>query len=127
MLWHNFIQKFEPHLKDADEIEPFYFDLLLDATRRWEKQNPKRITCESYLKLLDFEGRLYPDKHCYICEQPIEEEVALMQAFKPAHPACIYSPALPTKKVLDLFATRKSTFMEDHEVDLLYSVIMKGF
>jgi recombinational DNA repair protein (RecF pathway) len=127
MLWHNFIQKFEPHLKDADEIEPFYFDLLLDAARRWEKQNPKRIVCESYLRMLSYEGRLYPDEHCYICEQRIEEEIALMQAFKPAHPACIYSPALPTKKVLDFFATQKTTFLEDSEVDVLFDTVMKGF
>jgi len=63
MLWHNFIQKFVPHLKDADEIDPFYFNLLLDA----------------------------------------EEDIALMQALKPAHPKCIYAPSLPTKKILDFF------------------------
>ena len=127
MLWHNFIQKFKPHLKDTDEIDRFYFDLLLDAAKRWERQNPKRIVCESYLQLLTFEGRLYPDEQCYICEGCIEEEIALMQAFKPAHPRCIYSPALPTKKVLDLFDTGKTTFLEDFEVDLLYDVVMKGF
>jgi len=127
MLWHNFIQKFEPHLKDTDEIDRFYFDLLLDAAKRWERQNPKRIVCESYLRMLVFEGRLYPDEHCYICEGRIEEEIALMQAFKPAHPGCIYTPALPTKKVLDLFDTGKTTFLEDFEVDMLYDVVMKGF
>jgi len=127
MLWHNFIQKFEPHLKDADEVDPFYFDLLLDAAKKWGRQNPKRIICESYIKMLDFEGRLYPDEHCYICEGRIEEEIALMQAFKPAHPHCIYSPALPTKKILDLFETGKCTFLEDFEVALLYEIVMKGF
>jgi len=127
MIWHNFIQKFEPHLKDADEIDPFYFNLLLDAARRWEKQNPKRIVCESYIKMLTYEGRLYPDEYCYICEQHIDEEIALMQAFKPAHPSCIYSPALPTKKVFDFFKSKKTTFFEDYEVNLLFDVVMKGF
>ena len=127
MLWHNFIQKFEPHLKDADELDPFYFDLLLEAAKRWEKQNPKRIICESYLHILKYEGRLYPDEHCYICEQRIEEEIALMQAFKPAHPACIYAAALPTKKIFDFFESGKSTFLEDHEVDVLFEIVMKGF
>ena len=127
MLWHNFIQKFEPHLKDADELDAFYFDLLLDAAKRWEKQNPKRVVCESYLKMLQFEGRLYLDEQCFICEQRIEEEIALMQAFKPAHPSCIYAPALPTKKILDLFQSGKTTFLEDNEVDILYHTVMKGF
>jgi len=126
MLWHNFIQKFEPHLKDTEEIDPFYFRLLLDAAGKWEKQNPKRIICESYIRLLAFEGRLYPEENCYICEQRIEEEISLMQAFKPAHPSCIYAPALPSKKILDFFKSQKTVFLEDEEVDTLYTVVLKG-
>ncbi len=127
LMWHNFLKKFEPHLRDAEEIDTFYFDLLLDAARKWHRQNPKRIVCESYIKLLDYEGRLYPEENCFICEQRIEEEISLMQAFKPAHPGCIYSPALPTKKILDFFVSRKTVFLEDYEVDHLYEVVMKGF
>ena len=126
-MWHNFIKKFEPHLRDAEELEPFYYDLLLDAAKKWNKQNPKRIVCESYIKLLNYEGRLYPEKKCFICEQRIEDDIALMQAFKPAHPSCIYSPALPTKQVFDFFESHKTVFFEDSEVDHLYSVVMKGF
>jgi len=127
MLWHNFIQKFYYHLKDADEIEPFYYELLLKAAKRWQKQNPKRIMCECYLELLAYEGRLYPDEACYICEMRIDEEIALMQGFKPAHPSCIYAPALPTKKLFDTFARKKCTFLEDAEVEVLYQTLMKGF
>ena len=127
LMWHNFIKKFEPHLKDAEELDVFYFDLLLNAAKKWHRQNPKRIICESYIKLLEYEGRLYPEEHCYICEQRIEEEIALMQAYKPAHPSCIYSPSLPTKKILDFFVTKKTVFLEDHEVDYLHEIVMKGF
>jgi len=127
LIWHNFIQKFEPHLKDADEIDPFYFDLLLNAAKKWDKQHPKRIVCESYIRLLDFEGRLYPEENCYICEHRIEEEIALMQAFKPAHPDCIYTPSLPTKKILDFFESKKTVFLDDYEVDIIYDIVMKGF
>jgi len=126
LLWHNFIQRIEVHLRDAEELDVFYYELLLRAAKKWDKQNPKRIVCESYIELLDYEGRLYPEENCYICEQRIEEEIALMQAFKPAHPSCIYSPALPTKKVLDFFETKKTVFLEDHEVDYIFEVVMKG-
>jgi len=126
LVWHNFIQKFEPHLKDAEELDSFYYNLLLDAAKKWDKQNPKRIVCESYIKLLKFEGRLYPEENCFICEQRIEENISLMQAFKPAHPACIYAPALPTKKILDFFQSQKTVFLEDHEVEYIYDVVMKG-
>ncbi len=126
LIWHNFIQRFEAHLKDADEIDSFYYDLLLRAAQKWDRQNPKRIVCESYIELLDYEGRLYPEENCYICEQPIGEEIALMQAFKPAHPACLYSAAFSTRKILDFFRTKQTIHMEDHEVDSLFEVVMKG-
>lgn len=127
LMWHNFIKRFEPHLRDAQELDAFYYMLLLEAAKKWDRQNPKRLACESYIRLLEYEGRLYPDEHCFICEQRIEEDIALMQAFKPAHPNCIYAPSLPTKKVLHFFETKKTVFLEDHEVDYLYKVVMKGF
>ena len=127
LIWHNFIKKFELHLKDAQDIDPFYYNLLINAATKWDRQNPKRIVCESYISLLDYEGRLYIDEKCFICEQRIEEDIALMQAFKPAHPRCIYSPALPTKKILDFFKSKKSLFLEDYEIEYIYEVIMKGF
>ncbi|HIP28777.1 MAG TPA: recombination protein RecO [Sulfurovum sp.] len=127
LMWHNFIKKFEPHLRDTELLEPFYYDLLLRAAKRWDKQNPKRIVVESYITLLEYEGRLYPEENCFICEQRIEEDIALMQAFKPAHPLCIYSPILPSKKILDFFESKKTIFLDDHEVEYLYDVVMKGF
>jgi len=126
LVWHNFIQLFEPHLKEAEEIDNFYYNLLLQAAKKWGKQNPKRLVCESYIALLAYEGRLYPEKHCYICETPIGNEVALMQAFKPAHPACIYSASLSTRKVLEFFQTKQTLMMEDYEVDHLFEIVMKG-
>lgn len=126
LMWHNFIKKFEPHLRDAEALDDFYYDLLLMAAKKWDKQNPKRVVCEAYISLLDYEGRLYPEEKCFICETRIEEEIALMQAFKPAHPHCIYSSALPTKKVLDFFKTHKTVFFDDQEVEYLYEIVMKG-
>ena len=126
LLWHNFIKKFEPHLRDAEELDDFYYNLLLDAAKRWDKQNPKRIVCESYVRLLEYEGRLYVQENCFICEERIEEDIALMQAYKPAHPSCIYSSALPTKKILDFFHSKKTVFFEDYEVEHLYEIVMKG-
>lgn len=127
LLWHSFIKRFEIHLKDAQEIESFYFDLLLDSAQKWDKQNPKRIVCEAYLKLLKYEGRFFEDEHCFICEQKIQKEIAFMQGFKAVHPACIYSPTLPTYKILNLFKTSQSIYLEDYEIDILFDVVMKGF
>ena len=126
LLWHNFIKRFELHLKDAEDIDSFYYDLLLSAAKKWDKQNPKRIVCESYIALLEYEGRLHHDDHCYICENPIGKETALMQSFIPAHPECLYTASLPTQKVLKFFQSKKAVFLEDHEVDYLFEIVMKG-
>jgi len=126
MLWHHFVKLFEPHLKDTEEIDNFYFNLLLQAARKWERQNPKRIICESYLALLKYEGRLYPMESCFICEAPLEEQISLMTAFKPAHPGCIYASALSKKKIERFLESGKTLYMDDGEIEQLYHVVLKG-
>ncbi len=127
LIWHNFIKLFEPHLKDIQEIDSFYFDLLLRAAKKWDRQNPKRIVCESYIELLEYEGRVHnADKSCHICENPIDGQMALMQAFIPAHPECLYSSALPKEKIVTFFQNKKTIDLEDYEVDYLFDIVMKG-
>jgi len=125
-IWHDFIKLFEPHLRDTEEIDNFYFNLLLSAARKWDRQNPKRVICESYLLLLKYEGRLAPVAECYICQNPIKSEVALMSAFKPAHPECIYSFALDKALFNDFIESGKTIYIDDSDIEQIYSVIMKG-
>jgi len=126
MLWHRFVRLFEPHLRDTEEIDSFYFTLLLSAARKWEKQNPKRIICESYLQLLHHEGRSYPLDHCFICEAPLESQIALMRAFKPAHPSCIYASALSRESIERFFSSGKTLYLSDTEVEHLYHTVLQG-
>jgi len=126
LLWHNFITLFEPHLKDAIEIDHFYYDLLLEAAKKWGKQNPKRIVCESYMHLLSYEGRVHDEENCYICDYPIASEMSLMQAFIPAHPECLCAASLPKAKIVHFFETRSTLHLEDNEVEYLFDIVMKG-
>jgi len=126
MLWHDFIKLFEPHLRDTGDLGRFYFDLLMHAAQHWERQNPRRIVLESYHALLRHEGRLHPSGHCYICEQPLQNEISLMAAFHPAHPECIYAPALARNMIEDFFSTGKTIYMDDATVDAVYEVVKKG-
>lgn len=126
MIWQQFIKLFEPHLRDTEEIDGFYFDLLLKAARKWDRQNPKRIIIESYIALLRHEGRLYPLSSCYICEKILEEEVALMATLKPAHPACIYASSLPRESLSFVLEEGKTLYLNDSEVEQIYGVVMKG-
>jgi len=126
LLWQNYIKLFEPHLRDTEEIDPFYYQLLLGSAKKWGRQNPKRIICENYIALLKHEGRLHDDTICYICERPIEEEISLMQAYIPAHPNCIHSTALDKEKLFDFFGSGTTIYLSDNEVEYLHLVAMKG-
>jgi recombinational DNA repair protein (RecF pathway) len=126
MIWHDFIKLFEPHLRDAGDLNRFYFDLLLNAAQRWERQNPRRIVLESYHALLHHEGRLHSGDQCYICEQPLQNTISLMGAFHPVHPECIYAPALERNTIEGYLATGKTIYMDDATVEILYEVVKKG-
>jgi len=126
MLWHDFIKRFEPHLRDTELLDRFYFDLLLSAAKHWDRQNPKRIVLERYHALLKHEGRLHPIDRCYICESPIGEHVHLMAAFKPAHPECIYAPPLPRAANETFLESGKTLYLDDASVEPLFDAVMKG-
>jgi len=125
-IWQAFIQLFDAHLKDTTEIDSFYFDLLLEVAQKWDKQNPKRLAIEAYLKLLDYEGRLYDNGFCYICEEILDDKIGLMRAFIPAHPHCIYAPPYNKDKIFRLFDTQSSVFLEDNIIEKLYILLLKG-
>jgi len=127
LIWQNFIKLFEPHLKETIEIDHFYFDLLLNAAKKWHKQNPKRLAVESYTALLAHEGRLYDNGFCYICEKILEDKIGLMRAYLPAHPNCIYAYPLDKKSIFKLFNTHSTIHLEATEVQELYRILLKGF
>jgi len=127
LLWQNFIKLFDPHLKETTMVDDFYFNLLLNTAKKWNKQNPKRLMIEAYIKLLHYEGRLYDNGFCYICEEVLEDQIGLMRAFIPAHPKCIYASALDKKEIFQLFNTQSTIHLEDEIVERLYAVLLKGF
>jgi hypothetical protein len=127
LLWDNFIQRIEIHLRDAKNIEDFYYHLLIQASQRWDKQNPKRLVCESYIELLTYEKRLSLEKHCLICQEAIQEDLAFIQGFKAVHAKCISNPRPSSPKVFECLKTQSTIFLEEVEVDILFAVLMKGF
>jgi recombinational DNA repair protein (RecF pathway) len=126
MHWQNFIRLFEPHLRDTETLEPFYYELLLSSAKRWDRQNPRRIICEAAHALLKYEGRLHNPDICYICERPLEDSVSLMTALLPAHPECIYGPSLPKNSMVEFMESGRTTLMDDMEVEYLSQIILKG-
>jgi hypothetical protein len=125
-LWQQFIALFYPHLYHAEDTGGFYFELIDEAAHRWEKQNPKRIAVESYVKLLEHEGRLHRELECFFCEQPIEEEVSLIRAYLPAHKQCAHTLSISQEGIEELFGNHSSLFLSDKEVERLWYVLLEG-
>ena len=127
LIWQNFIKLFEPHLKDTIEIDNFYFHLLLEIAKKWDKQNPKRLAVEAYIKLLRHEGCLYDNGFCYVCEEVLDHSIGLMRAFLPTHPECIYAASINKEEVFTLFNTQSTIHLNNVTVERLYMILLKGF
>ncbi len=125
-LWQQFITLFHPHLKDSESIGDFYFALLSDAALRWSDQNPKRVAIESYVRLLDHEGRLHRDLNCFFCDLLIEDDISLIRAFLPAHQNCSHTLSINSKGLDWLYTNASTLFLDDKEVDRLWYVLNEG-
>lgn len=126
-LWQNFCGLFYKHLKDAQDLGDFYFDLLENASQEWNRQNPKRVAIESYVKLLEHEGRLHKDMHCFLCSRKIEEpQLSLLRAFLPTHQHCSHTYPLHIKALQELYENKSSLFLNDQEIERLWEILMEG-
>jgi len=126
-LWQDFAALFHKHLIDAEELDDFYFELLEDASEMWDKQNPKRVAIESYVKLLQHEGRLHKELNCFLCSLPIEDaNVSIVRAFLPTHKTCSHTLEINTEALVELFENKSSIFLNDKEVDRLWYVLLEG-
>ena len=125
-LWQDFLALFYKHLKDAYEVDDFYFTLIDKASIEWAKQNPKRVAIESYVKLLEYEGRLHTDMNCFLCHEPIEGDVSLIRAYLPTHKSCTHTLEINQKALVELFENKSSLFLSDKEVDRLWYVLLEG-
>jgi len=126
-LWQDFLSLFHKHLQDAEEIDSFYFELIDNASELWNKQNPKRVAIEAYVKLLENEGRLHTELNCFLCSLPIEEkEISIVRAFLPTHKACSHTLDINKTALTELFENKSSIFLSDKEVDRLWYVLLEG-
>jgi hypothetical protein len=124
--WQDFLTLFYTHLKDAEELGDFYFNLLENASQEWDKQNPKRVAIESYVKLLAHEGRLHSDFHCFLCSQAIEGDISLIRAYLPTHFDCTHTLAINRDGLKELFENHSTLFLSDKEVERLWMILLEG-
>lgn len=125
-LWQQFVALFYQHLSEAEELSSFYFDLLEEASKQWDKQNPKRIAVELYIKLLEFEGRLHHQQICFLCSNKIDEDPSVIRAFLPTHFHCNKTMTINKKGLQELYKNKSSLFLNDKEIDRLWNVLIEG-
>ena len=124
--WQQFTALFYAHLRESEDTGSFYFELLDQAASAWGQQNPKRIAVESYVKLLEYEGRLHQELNCFFCDAAILKEVSLIRSYLPAHPNCAHTLSIEQKGLRELFDNKSTLFLSDKEVDRLWLVLMEG-
>ncbi len=122
-----FVSLLNKHLSDVTKIDDFYYNLLIDIINNLEKRNAKRLLLESYVKLLEKEGRLHKDFICFLCEKEIKENIALARAFLPAHEKCIYEKGFNKEKIKELFVNKKTLLFSDKEIERLWKIMNLGF
>lgn len=125
-VWQDFIALFYKHLQDTQELDEFYLNLLESASLNWSKQNPKRVAIESYVKLLEYEGRLHTELECFLCNLPIEKDVSLIRAFLPTHKECTHTFSIKEDAFYELFENKSTIFLSDSEIDRLWCVLLEG-
>jgi len=124
--WQRFIKLFYYHLKDVEELDKFYFELLDILLIRIEKQNPKRAIIEAYIQLCEYEGRLHNEFICLLCDEPIVQDISLVRGFIPTHSSCSYSKNFDIKKISDLFIQKNTVELTDDEVEYLWYILLQG-
>jgi len=125
-FWQDFTGLFYKHLKDAEELGTFYFELLENASEEWNKQNPKRVAIESYVKLLEHEGRLHKEHYCFLCAKEIQGDISLIRAYLPTHYNCTHTLSINKDALNELYENKSSLFLSDKEIDRLWVVLMEG-
>lgn len=128
LLWQQFVALLWQHLRGVDRLDEIYFNTLEYCAMRMHKQNPKRCMLESYLRILEFEGRLHSYPECFACELEIKEpKMALVRGFLPAHLSCVGAKnGLSKQMVLELLQSGKTTNLSDEQVDKVWDVMMLG-
>lgn len=128
LIWQEFIRLFYRHLKDIEECDSFYFELLNESAKRFARQNSKRVILDAYLELLSFEGRLHTKFRCFVCDELIDNEnIGLVRAFLPAHKDCAFVYEVAQDKLKHFYKNKNSSIFDDNEVSDMYKIIKEGF
>jgi len=126
LFFKEYIRLLNKHFIDVSEVDGFYFDSLVALCENLDKRDVKRAIIEHYVSLLQKEGRLHKEFECFLCEKKIENRVALVRSFLPAHEKCVLSEGFEMQKIKLLFEEKKSLLFNDDEIERLWKILELG-
>lgn len=126
LIWQEFVRLIYRHLKDIEECESFYFELLDEIARRFARGDSLRVIVDAYVRLLDFEGRLHKDFVCFNCDEKVSDKITLVRTFLPAHRHCAVGFEFSEEKLRIFYATKNCSIFDDDEIENLYAIIKEG-
>ena len=126
--WQQFMNLLNKHLLDIEEISSFYFDILDMHALHLQKQSPERVLIEMYSHILEFEGRKRINEKCYLCDENLDSNIAIIRGFIGVHQECSRDANASIKKetFFKFLKSKKSTFINDNEVNYLLNVLFLG-
>ena len=125
LIWQNFIKLLYPHFFEVDNINNFYFEMLENIIKNFDR-DPKRVLIENYLNLLQFEGRLHLNFECFLCEKKIYNRVNIVRGYLTACENCIPQKGFELEKIESLFYNKKTTLLNDNEIEKLFNILKLG-
>lgn len=126
-VWQQFCTLLDKHLSEAKQLESFYFDIMEHNVTLLRRQDAKRVVCSMYANLLEFEGRLYRESHCFICGSLLHDIVAITRGFLFACPGCVKKPTIMSKKLmLDFYETKSLINFNDNDCIKIYDTLLQG-
>ena len=126
IIWQQFMRLLYDHLKEVEQLDEIYFFELDRCAKQMQLQNPKRLIIESYVKILEYEGRLHSELECFICDEEIESELCLTRGFLPSHKHCLDRSEFDASKIKNLFDTKSTIELNDYEINRLYKILLDG-
>lgn len=126
-IWQRFCSILDFHLNDINEVNPFYFNQVDSAAKILHRQDAKRVVLNLALNILDYEGRLYLNEKCHICNTKFNSSVALTHSFLLACPRCIINPCiLDFQKIQEAFKIKSFINFSDNEIIKIYEILLFG-
>jgi len=126
LYFKEYISLLNKHFTDVSRVNPFYYDSLLKLCENLSERDVRRAVIEHYVTLLEKEGRLHNDFVCFLCEEKINDQIALARSFLPAHEKCIMSKGFDKEKLDLLFNEKKTLLFNDEEIEMLWRILEMG-